>query len=63
MDQATRKIVEKAYSDIQAANEKLKACGNVLRTILESGDKPSPKRSTDFKQQFRTKGKITKCKG
>ena len=60
MDQATRKIVEKAYSDIQAANEKIKACGNVLRSVLERAENPSPARKSTYKEQFRTTGKIKK---
>ena len=59
MDAATIKIVQKAYDEIQSAEQKIKACGNVLRTVLESGNHPTPKRKT-YKEQFKLNGKIKK---
>lgn len=60
MDATTTKIVRQAYADIQAAEQKIKACGNVLRSVLERAENPSPARKSSYKEQFRTTGKIKK---
>lgn len=59
MDASTYKIVQQAYAEIQAAEQKIKSCGNVLKSVLESGNHPASKRST-YKEQFKLNGKIRK---